>query len=203
MELKKRLETPIINVKDDDTKTSLKNLGIEDPQKIMEKCESHAKENEIILNKKYLYSIEETILISTYTCGEKEYPEPPYKLINNKLWNEEIREEDIDKSDYLYLLLRVLRKLSRTKKQTLYRGIKNRVTYNVGEIVVWKGFSSTSTNLGNMKQFITDFNSKKISGTLFEIRNMWGYDISDFSIYSDEQGNMLSHVSLLILILTL
>ena len=113
----------------------------------------------------------------------------PYRVINNKLWEDNIQDQVSNPKSYLSLLLQALRKLPRTKPQTLYRGIKNdEHIYSVGDELLWKGFSSTSTSMGTTQSFLTDKETKKICGTLFEIRDMWGYDISDFSKYPKEQG---------------
>ena len=55
-------------------------------------------------------------------------------------------------------------------------------------MIVWRGFSSTSTSMKATKHFLTNKETKKVEGTLFEIQPMWGYDILKLSSYPSEQG---------------
>ena len=86
------------------------------------------------------------------------------------------------------MLLRALHKLPKTKPQVLYRGIRgDEHEYKVGEKIEWRGFTSTSTSMEVAQVFLRI--GKKVKGTLFEIRNAWGYDIHGFSMFSNERGS--------------
>ena len=108
------------------------------------------------------------------------------------LWKDKAQEQESNTRSYLRMLLRAIRKLSRTKPQTLYRGIKeHKQKYTVGEELLWKGFSSTSTSMEATRTFLTSNDTGRADGTLFEIRGMWGYRISDFSVFEGEQEVLL------------
>lgn len=143
-----------------------------------------------MLNEKYLHSVEEALLVSSYTYEDEINVEnSPYRIINQMLWENKAQDQILDTKSYLRFLLRALRKLPRTSPKTLYRGVKNyKHTYNVGEELEWKGFSSTSTSIRTTQDFLIDEETLKVSGTLFEIRGIWGYNVSDFSLFPNEQG---------------
>ena len=132
-----------------------------------------------------MQSKEEAILIVSYTYEAGKAS--PYKIINKKLRKGSIQDQLTNKKSYLRLLLRALRKLPRTKPQTLYRGIKDdKHEYKVGEEIEWKGFSSTSTSMRATQNFLKT--KENVEKTLFEIRKVWGYNVSNFSKYAEE-GN--------------
>ena len=113
----------------------------------------------------------------------------PYVIINKKLREGNPEDQLKGKKSYLRLLLRTLRKLPRTEKQTLYRGISSKLReYKIGERIKWKSFTSTSTSMKVTQAFLTDPRIRKVEGTLFEIRNEWGYNVADFSEFPDESG---------------
>ena len=163
----------------DEIRSALEGIGVSDPKEVFEECKETIKERWSWLSKKYVLTEEEAVLISTYTYGEKgvSLDRFPYRIINKKLWEGRIKGQTSDPKSYLRLLLRALRKLPRTVPQTLYRGV-----WETEYKLMWKGFSSTTTSMEVTKGFLHN------KGSLFEIRDMWGYSISDFSIYSDEQG---------------
>lgn len=143
------------------------------------------------MNNKYIHTEEEAVLIATYTYEEEEEENTensPYKILNKKLRNDNYEDQISSKKSYTRLLLQALRKFPRTTSQTLYRGVKDDDNqYSVGMELIWKGFSSTSTSLRTTQTFLA---KEKTSSTLFEIRGMWGYNISDFSNYPKEQGKI-------------
>ena len=166
----------------------MKDLGAKDPETIIEICKRVVKTNKINIEKKCILSNEEAVLIASYTYENKPYRElSPYIIINKKLWDDNTEDQLTNKKSYLHLLLRALRKLPRTKPQTLYRGItKDKHDYKVGEEVEWKGFTSTSTSMKVTQDFLTA--EGKVEGTLFEVRDEWGYSVADFSQYPKEEG---------------
>lgn len=177
-----------------DIRIALSEIGVNEPKKVLDMCAKCINDRWDIINKKYLHSKEEAALISTYTYGQDDGSKIkfPYQAINQILRGNDDRkakEQMKNKKSYLRLLLRVLHKLPRTKPQTLYRGIKNvKHEYKVGKEILWKGFSSTSTSMEATIDFLTDKETKNIDGTLFDIRWIWGYNVSDFSVFSGENG---------------
>lgn len=159
----------------------------------MEDCKITIEENKKVLHEKYLHSEEEAILIATYTQEKKTNPDDsPYKIINQILWDNKAQDQIQNNKSYLHLLLRALRKLPRVKSQFLYRGINVKDSYNVGDELEWKGFSSTSTSMKSTQMFLSDSRSTETNyEIMFEIRDMWGYDVSDFSMFSDEHGILI------------
>ena len=165
----------------DEIRSALEDIGVSDPEKVLEKCKETIKSKErwSWISKKYVLTEEEAVLISTYTYGEEgvSLDRFPYSIINKKLWGSRTKSQRSNPKSYLRLLLRALRKLPRTKPRTLYRGV-----WKTKYDLMWKGFSSTSTSMKATKNVLLN------KGTLFEIRDMWGYSISDFSEYPKEQG---------------
>lgn len=158
------------------------------PEEIITNCSKIVEDNRPIIASKYLHSIEEAILVTSYTCEDSVNNTSPYRIINEKLRYGKYQDQvDTDKS-YLRLLLRALRKLPRTARRTLYRGDRTRYKNQKGSIVNWYGFSSTSTSMKATQNFLTNQDTNKVEGTLFEIRGEWGYNISDFSEFPDEEG---------------
>lgn len=169
---------------------SLSGIGVPDPNKVINECDGVVKRSWNVIRKRYMHTEEEAALVSIYTYEDDVKSEmSPYKIINKMLWEGNIQGQTSDPNSYLHLQLRAFRKLPRTKPQTLYRGIKNdKHEYSVGEELMWKGFSSSTTGMKVTQDFLRDRTTQRICGTLFEIRNMWGYDVSAFSRYPSEQG---------------
>ena len=190
--LHKELEMPKEELFIEDIVDGLNEIGItesESVDKIWNKCDVVIDSNKDVLRKRYQLSYEEAWIISTYTHGNGNPEESPYIRINEKLRGNVYEDQIRNPKSYLRVLLRALRKLSRTKPQTLYRSIRNDTQiYVEGEVITWKGFTSTSLSVKVTKNFITNPETKKVSGTLFEIRDMWGYDIADFSCHPVEKG---------------
>ena len=179
------------NITYDAISNTLRELKIGNHEDVLKECKETIEENKGTLKNRYLHSEEEAVLITTYTWDKKnvEDENKPYRRLNSMLWDYKAQEQESNPGSYLRMLLRALRKLPRTRPQTLYRGIKRRKQkYTVGEVLLWKGFSSTSTSMRATKTFLKDNITRKADGTLFEIRGMWGYSISDFSVFSKEQG---------------
>ena len=155
----------------------------------MEDCKKTVKGNTKVIKNNYLLSKEESIIVTSYTYEDEKNMTSPYRIINDKLRDDKADDQLEGKKSYLRLLLRALRKLPRTELQTLFRGIKkDKHKYTVGEKIKWKGFTSTSTSMKVTQAFLTDPRIRKVEGTLFEIRNEWGYNVADFSEFPDESG---------------
>ena len=170
----------------EDISEALKQVCGEKSAYILKNCQGTLKKYEIIRNR-YLLSREEAILVRSYTYEDEKAEVSAYEPINKKLREGDIEDQLTNKKSYLRLLLRALRKLPRIKPQTLYRGIRgDNKEYKVGEEIMWKGFSSTTKNMKITQNFLTNLNTGKVEGTLFEIRNAWGYELRDFSAYAEE-----------------
>ena len=166
---------------------ALKGIGVKDSERVVRDCTEVVEGNKEGIEENYLQNKEEVVIVASYTYEDEVNEASPYKIINKKLWNNDIQDQLTSKKSYLRLLLRALRKLPRTKPQTLYRGIKyDKHEYKIGEEIVWKGFSSTSTSMRATQTFLKT--EGKVEGTLFEIRNACGYDIRGLSDYTDEEG---------------
>ena len=168
---------------------ALKEISVNDSAQVLMDCKEVVDENKDVIEENYLQNKEEATVIASYTYEAGKDETSPYRIINDKLWENSTQDQLINKKGYLRLLLRALRKLPITKPQTLYRGITlGGHEYKVGEEIVWKGFSSTSTNMKVAQNFLKIKEAKRVEGTLFEIRNVWGYDVRDFSRYTEEEG---------------
>ena len=168
---------------------ALKGLGVQDPAQVLRKSKNVVDKSKVI-SENYVLSNEEAVVVTSYTYEDKTNRElSPYRIINEKLRKDKAQDQTENKKSYLCLLLKALRKLPRTKPQILYRGIKEdeKKEYTVGEEIPWQNFTSTSTSLMVTQKFLKS--KGKAEGTLFEIRNAWGYDIADFSLFSKEEGS--------------
>ena len=180
----------------------MNDLGVKDPVQILKECKDVVNGHKTTIERNYILGNEEAVVVTSYTYEDKINGTSPYRIINEKLREGKAQDQFINKKSYLRLLLRALRKLPRTKPQTLYRGIRgDEHKYKVGEEIEWKGFSSTTASMKVTQRFL-NFKGK-VEGTLFEIRNVWGYNISDFSKYTEEGDlinkqwhKLLSHVPL-------
>ena len=184
-----------IVIRIDDTNTiedifaALDEIGTKDTDTLLDSCKKTIETKWETINKNYALTKEEAVLITSYTYGGTSNVLSPYWIINKKLREDDTEDQLKSKKSYLRLLLRALRKLPRTKSQALYRGIKeDSYEYKVGEEIMWKGFSSTSTSMKATKHFLIDKATGEASGTLFEIQPTWGYDISEFSRHQNERG---------------
>lgn len=173
-------------VSEDEIKQALIGIGWRDPDGVLAECKKHIEPNIEVLAKRYMITREEALLIATYTHNG-DNSEAPYAKLNKLLRDDVDAFQKKSEKSYLRLLLRTLRKLSRTKPQTLYRGLNSYHDYKEGGDDTWKGFSSAS-KIMNPTQIFMDRSLYKKEGTLLEIRDMWGYDIADFSKYPNEQG---------------
>ena len=171
-----------------DIVTSLREIGVLYPEKIVSDCSETVERNREVIGSRYLHSVEEAVLVSSYTYEDGVNKTSPYKIINDKLRHEMYQDQVSSKKSYLRLLLKALRKLPRTAPQTLYRGERTRYKNSKGSIVNWNAFTSTSTSMKATQNFLTNQETNKIEGTLFEIRDEWGYSVLDFSEYPDEAG---------------
>ena len=172
-----------------DITEALKDLSVKDPFQVLNGCKEIVYKNKVTVERNYILSNEEAAIVTSYTCEDKINETSPYRIINEKLREGKAQDQITNKKSYFCLLLRALRKLPRTKPQTLYRGIRwDKREYKVGEEIEWQGFTSTSTSMKATQKFLTNSETKKVEGTLFEIRNTWGYDVHNFSDYTDEEG---------------
>ena len=167
----------------------MKDLGVKDPLKVLNDCKTIVEGNKVAIEGRYILSNEENVVVTSYTYEDKTNGTSPYRIINEKLREGRVQDQIENKKGYLCLLLRALRKLPRTKLKTLYRGIRgDKHEYKVGEEIEWQGFTSTSTSMKVTQAFLTNSETKKVEGTLFEVRDEWGYNVADFSQYRNEEG---------------
>lgn len=139
----------------------------------------------------------------TYEWEEKLFGkgESPYRKLNNSLSVERNNKALRDVCSFMFLLLRVLRKLPRyiPEKRALYRGIKihvqteynndfpSRKPYSIGNEKTWWPFTSTTTDLEVVQMFIGEDD-----GTIFVLNGeTWGYYISVLSDFPEEKEVLL------------
>ncbi|KAH3732999.1 Protein NLRC3 [Pelomyxa schiedti] len=121
-----------------------------------------------------------TIALYTYDFGpEMECYNPQY-LLNLSL-TEKTEKTLSSTCGLLQLLLTSLRKLPRVAESLLYRATKESASvFNVGDEIRWDPFTSVHRDICTPKRSLGD-PTKGYSGTLFIIRNCWGYDLEKFS----------------------
>ena len=120
-------------------------------------------------------SKEESMIITTYTLDSDIY------RIINKILNED-KKNIKNISKYLYLFIKSLRKLKKySDSANLYRGtsIKDNSLIK-GNKKTFSYFISTSDNIKTANAF-----GQK--GTIYNLENAWGYDITLFSYYAEKE----------------
>ena len=171
---------------------------------ILSKCKSTIEKTFDKITKKYPYITKnDAYIICSYTCESCDSFMSPYKLLNTSLVSDN-RQNRINKiSKYLYILLASLRKLKRyypnPKNNYLYRCInckvnlaedpfnKKYIPFKNGNIKTFWGFTSTSLNIEATYSFLKKKNKIK-SGTVFSLGgDIWGYDISLFNFFREEE----------------
>ncbi|KAH3765221.1 hypothetical protein Pelo_2912 [Pelomyxa schiedti] len=133
------------------------------------------------------------ILLYTFDFGSTSKVENPYALVNTALVTRNILKMR-NVRDFLWLLLSALRRLERVQYPLLYRGITKRVDvnkYHRSSTVIWHTFCSTTTDMQVTQGFLTDKVTKETSGTLFVVRDAWGYNIQKYSFMPGEQEIIL------------
>ena len=167
---------------------------------IYEKCKSTIDKGFDEIKKKYdKINKDDAYIICSYTCEAKDEKYSPYKILNQNLVSKDRQKGIRNIYKYLYIFIKSLRKLTIYKpKQYLYRCIKNQVSsnkdpnnekwvpYQVNNIKTFWGFTSTSPNIKTSFQFLKG--EKLKYGTIFSlIGDIWGYDITLFNYYKEEE----------------
>ena len=169
------------------------------------KVNNHLNENKISeIKQKYTnITLEDAQIISSYTCqlDENNNNNNIYKILNLNL-NSNSKEKGIKKvSKYLYIFLKSLRKLPLYYPESGYlykcipihieqNNIKDDggkiVPYAVGNQKTFWGFVSVFSNIVESYKYLGNKDKFK-TGTIFNlVGNAWGYDISLFNIYGEE-----------------
>ena len=167
---------------------------------ILDKCKRtiDGKINEIIDKYKEI-NINDAYIICSYTCEALENQYSPYKILNQNLVEEDRKKGVRNISKYLFIFLKSLRKLPiYYPQQYLYRCLRNKVSlvkdpnnekwvpYAAGNQKTFWGFTSTSPNIKTSFNFLKGENIK--FGTIFSIGgDIWGYDISIFNYFKEEE----------------
>ena len=171
---------------------------------IESKCKKIVDDNNKEIKEKYPnISDDEALTISSYTCESIEDGFSPYRILNLTLVSKNRREGISNVSKYLFILLKSLRKLKRyypdPEKKFLHRCIsfkvnlmidpfnKNLIPYIRGNTKTFWGFTSTSPNVKTSYNFLGKKKELK-SGTIFTLGgDIWGYDITLFNYYGEEE----------------
>ena len=143
--------------------------------------------------KKYYPKIDynDALIISSYTCESIDKKYSPYIILNQNIISKNKKETLKIISKYLFILLNSLRKLKKfypKKNKYLYRCINsklnlNRQNYN-NEKIFW-GFISTTSEVKLSYNYL----GKEIkNNTIFSLSgDVWGYDITLFNYYNEEE----------------
>lgn len=140
----------------------------------------------------------DALIISSYTYEPKKMYEKfsPYRLLNTNLVSDNRKNGVQNVEKYLFLLLSSLRRMTKCKKNCLFRCISNNVKlekdpnnpkyvpYKNGNNKVFWAFTSTSDNERVAENFLD--NGK---GTKYKIvgDGLWGYDITLFNVCGEEE----------------
>jgi len=89
--------------------------------------------------------------------------------------------------DLIWGLFMGLRTLHYKKFDVLYRGLKTRTSWAVGETRRWPSFSSTAKNRDKAQSFLAVDASGDYFGTMVEIHDAWGYDLEKVTMVNGEK----------------
>ena len=173
-------------------------------QDILFKCNKAIDNNFEQITKRYNnITKEDAYIICSYTCESINKAYSPYKILNKNL-NSENRKNGLNNvSKYLYILLKSLRVLPKYNpskiNKYIYRCIphdvpilfdpenKKSVPYIEGNRKTFWGFISTSPNIKKCYNFLKEEQIIKSSTILILRGNFWGYDISLFNYFKEEE----------------
>lgn len=125
----------------------------------------------------------------TYDFGHKKAEMNPAAILTRELTAR--TPEGLERiKDFLYLIMRVVRKLPITEERTMYRALSEEIRrgpshYNKDNIVIWPEMSYTSPDMNSAKASLAS-KGKKVSGTVFIIANGWGYDLQKYSLNGEK-----------------
>ena len=173
---------------------------------IIKKVDKHLNKKFTAIQKKYKnITYEDAQIISSYTCELKEVDKEYnlYKILNKNLVANNRVNGIKNISKYLFIFSKALRKLTRyypEKKKYLYRCIntnvelnydnfdKKKIPYINGEKKIFWAFTSASTNPKTSFEFLGEDKNNYKTGTIFSLTgDAWGYDITLFNIYNEEE----------------
>ncbi|KAH3743250.1 Protein NLRC3 [Pelomyxa schiedti] len=172
---------------------ALTEAGIPQIELVLQSCTQFLKN---ILPKHFqescFLSLEDALglIVYTYEFSSPELVSKNPSTLLNQCLQERNKEKIRSVRGLLYLLLLALRKLPRVGHNcVLYRGVTRRLPtseISVGQTLTWHCFTSTTTDISSTKQLLSE-----TSGTLFVIRNCWGYNIQPFSFSPGNQEILL------------
>ena len=154
-----------------------------------------------IINKYPNISKEDAQIISSYTCESMDKAYSPYKIVNSNLVKDDRCKGVNNVSKYVFILLSALRKLKKyspnAQKNALFRCIKTNVklfdpfnrnsSYIKGNKKTFWGFTSTTIEFERAKKFLGTEKNKKVGTIFFLTGDIWGYDISLFNVFHEEE----------------
>ena len=156
-----------------------------------------------IKNKYPKVSLEDSKIISSYTCESKDNRYSPYKILNKNLVSDNREKGLRNISKYIFILLKSLRKLDKyypnEKEKYLYRCIRSKVNINydifnkklepyiMGKTKTFWGFTSASPDIKMTYNFLNGEENNKC-GTIFTLAGkVWGYDITLFNYFNEKE----------------
>jgi hypothetical protein len=133
---------------------------------------------------------DESASIMLYTMGWEPLDECLYVVLNDILRSSNRQQQLRPWYLYLRLFLNALYRLP-PLREIAYRGVKVDMSkeYNVGETIVWWGFSSCTTSVGVLQSNL--FLGQKGARTMFTIKCETGRNINNHSFYPAEDEILL------------
>ena len=171
---------------------------------IISNCGNKIKDRMVDINNKYEnITKEDAIIICSYTYESDDDEYSPYKILNKNIVSNN-RENGLKiVSKYFFIFIKALRKLPKyypdKKTGYLYRCInahinykfdpfnKKSIPYSIGNKKTFWSFTSTTPDLNTSLDFLGKKSGLKI-GTIFTLcGDVWGYDITLFNYYYEEE----------------
>lgn len=158
---------------------------------IVKECvsKSEALQRENAIPKTITQQDAQVLSAYTYDFGHKKVEMNPAVILSRELTAR--TPEGLEKiKDFLYLIMKVVRKLPITAERTMYRALSEEVRrgsnhYQENNIVIWPEMSFTSPDMNSAKASLSS-KGKKASGTVFIISNGWGYDLQKYSLNGEK-----------------
>ena len=182
-------------------KKALTNAGLKEEN--VDKCIKHAEDLEKDKKLPKELTVNDAAAIAMFIF-EFEDENSPFKIINHALENK-IKEEMDKIRDLLYFVMTALRKLPVVTGKDLYMGTpkddsedgfqsakSSSSSKDSPSPEIWEGFSLVTSNKEEAKKSLKKSpETEKVSGTIFTIKNGWGYDISLYSLNNNENEILL------------
>ena len=172
-----------------DLSQALKEAEVEEAEKAVRKSEVFAKEWCPVQDKERIkmYSF---VIAYTQQLNPQKKEENPFFVLNKAILDFE-PSALTNVRQFLFCLLKALRSLPYMQYSNLYRGIDKKLGWECDDMRIFPTFTSTSRDPEGAKTFLGRDKEGKKSGTLITAKDLFGYDVSEYSPFEHEKEVIL------------